>query len=190
VSLDIHEEPLDLTEYAKISIAYLVDRVFDIATPQGGIGGIALAERPVDYPYVKDYDALRGERPTRWSRRFDLSGWGMIAGLLDGERVGGAVIAFDPSGAELLEGRADLAILWDIRVSPERRGVGIGRSLFEAAERWAQRRECTQMLVETQNINVAACRFYAAMGCELRSIDRFAYPEFPEEAKLCWRREI
>ncbi len=114
----------------------------------------------------------------------------MIAAFSDAERVGGAVVAFDPSGTELEEGRSDLAILWDIRLAPERRGMGIGRALFEAAERWSSDRGCDHLLVETQNVNVAACKFYAGVGCELRSIDRFAYSEFPDETKLTWRKEI
>ena len=29
--------------------------------------------------------------------------------------------------------------------------------------------------IETQNVNVGACRFYAAMGCQLGAVSRFAY---------------
>jgi hypothetical protein len=47
-----------------------------------------------------------------------------------------------------------------------------------------------QLEVETQNNNVAACRFYAAMGCELRSIDRLAYPDLPDEAQLVWTKRV
>jgi ribosomal protein S18 acetylase RimI-like enzyme len=187
VNLDVHEEPLALlVEHARIPIAYLVDSIFDVTIADGGLGGITLSERTVEVPYVKDYDAIRGEGPTRWHERFDVSNWGLIAAFSDAERVGGAVVAFDPS----VEGGSDLAILWDIRLVPERRGKGIGRTLFEAAERWSSERGCKQLLVETQNVNVAACRFYAAVGCELRGIDRFAYSEFPDETRLNWRKGI
>jgi hypothetical protein len=27
-------------------------------------------------PYVKDYDAIEGEGPSRWAKRFDVSTWG------------------------------------------------------------------------------------------------------------------
>jgi GNAT superfamily N-acetyltransferase len=60
--------------------------------------------------------------------------------------------------------RSDLAVLWDIRVQPERRGRGVGKALFYASVDWACRRGCRQLKVETQNVNVAACRFYASQG--------------------------
>jgi hypothetical protein len=45
-------------------------------------------------------------------------------------------------------------------------------------------------MAETQNINVAACRFYAKQGCTLSAINRFAYRDCPEEVQLIWRKEL
>ena len=91
----------------------------------------------MDVPYVKDYDAIEGESPTHWARRFDLSNWGLILCRASGRCVGGAVVAYNTPGVAMLEGRSDLAVLWDIRVSPELRGQGVGLALFQAAEAWA-----------------------------------------------------
>jgi GNAT superfamily N-acetyltransferase len=90
----------------------------------------------------------------------------------------------------MLEGRRDLAVLWDLRVAPEARGQGVGAALFQAAEAWAAARGCRQMKVETQNVNVPACRFYASQGCVLGAIHRFAYPELPHEVQLLWYRDL
>ena len=90
----------------------------------------------------------------------------------------------------MLGGRHDVAALWDIRIAPDRRGSGIGSALFERPASWARSRGCQAMTVETQNINVPACRFYARRGCELAAINRFAYPELPDEVQLIWRREL
>jgi ribosomal protein S18 acetylase RimI-like enzyme len=91
----------------------------------------------------------------------------------------------------MLEGRRDLAVVWDLRVAPTHRGAGVGRALWRACEQWGRERGCTALTVETQNVNVAACRFYRAMGCELQRLDRFAYlPELPEEVQLLWRRAL
>jgi ribosomal protein S18 acetylase RimI-like enzyme len=90
----------------------------------------------------------------------------------------------------MLEGREDLAILWDIRVSPEVRGQGIGSALFRAAEVRAGAEGCRQLKVETQNINVAACRFYARRGCVLRAANQMAYAEFPDEVQLLWYKDL
>jgi GNAT superfamily N-acetyltransferase len=191
LNIDIREEPMSaLAEHGRVSIAFRVERVLEPALLDGGLGGIVLTERTVDRPYVKDYDAIDGEGPARWAHRFDVRNWGLLAAHADGARVGGAVLAFDTPGADMLDGRTDLAVLWDLRVAPGWRGRGVGRRLFEAAERWAAARGCRQLKVETQNVNAAACAFYARRGCTVGAIDRHAYPTLPDETQLLWYREL
>ena len=96
---------------------------------------------------------------------------------LNAQRSGRLRFAFHTANLLMLEGRSDLAVLWDIRVSPEVRGQGIGPALFQAVEISALARGCRQLKVETRNINVPACRFYARQGCVLGGIHRFAYPD-------------
>jgi streptothricin acetyltransferase len=103
---------------------------------------------------------------------------------------GWAVIAFDCAGVEMLERRRDLAVLWDIRVDMAFRGYGIGASLFQAAEQWAAKRRCRQLKVETQNTNIAACRFYVRQGCTLGAVNRLAYPNLPNEIQMLWYKEL
>ena len=105
-------------------------------------------------------------------------------------RQGGCVIAHDTPGVHKLEGRTDIAVLWDIRVAPQNRGKGIGGSLIEAAIAWSKRHKCRRLKVETQNINVPACRFYAKHGFTLGAINRYAYTEFPDEIELIWCKEL
>ena len=90
----------------------------------------------------------------------------------------------------MLEGREDLAVLWDVRVSPEARGKGIASKLLGAAERWVRSHGCRELKVETQNINVAACRLYERHGFELRVIDPGAYPTLPDETQLLWYKAL
>ena len=90
----------------------------------------------------------------------------------------------------MLEGRRDLAVLWDIRVSPDVRRQGVGSALFERVETWAQLHACRQLKVETQNSNVRACRFCERQGCRLRAIHRAAYPEVPDEIQLLWYKDL
>ncbi len=95
-----------------------------------------------------------------------------------------------PRQVDAREDRDDLIVLQDMRIDPEYRRRGIGSRLFTRAVEWAQQEECRQMKVETQNINVPACRFYAAQGCELGVINRHAYSDFPEEVQLLWYLDI
>ena len=178
-----------LVEFARIPISFEVRSVLDVTGPGEG-GELVLTERALDAPYVKDYDAISGEGPTRWAHRFDLSSWGVLLARVDGRPVGAAVIAFDTPGVDMLEGRRDLAVLWDLRVAPDARGQGVGAALFRAAEEWARARGCTELKIETQNINVPACRFYAAQGCVLRAANRTAYPELPDEIQMLWYKRL
>jgi ribosomal protein S18 acetylase RimI-like enzyme len=191
MNIELSVDPIaDLAEQARISIAFRVDRIFDVQEPAEESNGIVLLERSPSNPYIKDYDAIAGEGPTRWAKRFDVSNWGLIVARSNGRRVGGAVIAWNTPGVNTLEGRSDLAVLWDIRVSPEDRGRGAGEKLFRAAESWARERGCREIKVETQNINVGACRFYERMGCELRKVDFSAYPELPGEVQMLWYKDL
>ena len=46
------------------------------------------------------------------------------------------------------------------------------------------------MKVETNNVNVGACRFYTKHGCELSSISRLAYAGIRNEVQLIWRFDL
>jgi GNAT superfamily N-acetyltransferase len=193
MSLDLTHEPVThvtLSEHAKTSDAFMVDRILEVTLANGGMGGMSFAEAAVADPYVKNYDAIEGEGPARWADHFDTSNWGLICARLDGTRAGGAVIAWSTPEVHMLGGRDDIAVLWDIRVEPARRGAGIGSALFRAAESWAVTRGCSWLKIETQNINIAACRFYRKMGCTLGAIDLFAYPELPDEVQLLWWKAL
>ncbi len=188
---ELREEPLtSLAAHAEISIAFQGDRVLIPSTEPGGLEALTLVEVLQEPPYMNDYDAIPGNDPLDWPRRFDTSGWALISAWLGGERVGGVVIAYSTEGVDMLEGRLDLAVLWDFRVAPEVRGTGVGAALFEASEEWARSRGCIELKVETQNINVPACTFYERQGCELRAIDRFAYPDVPDEIQLLWYKRL
>jgi GNAT superfamily N-acetyltransferase len=193
MQLDIRTEsvtPETLREHARISIAFQVDRVLDVTVEHHGLGGFAFIERPLAAPYFKDYDALPGNSPENWAHRIDVANWCLLTARCDGRPVGGAVLAFDTAGVHILEGRRDLTALWDLRVTPESRRSNVGSILFAAAEDWAKSHGCRQLKVETQNINLAACEFYASRGCRLGAIHRFAYPDLPHEVQLLWYKDL
>jgi GNAT superfamily N-acetyltransferase len=132
---------------------------------------------------VKDYDAS-GEMPALWAKQFDTSKWRLVVARIDDACVGGAAIAFDTPGLDMLEARTDLAVLWDIRVLPGFRRRGIGAALLAAGEAWSMREGCRQLKVETQNVNVPAYRFYAQNGFVLQSARWNVYPHCPDEVQL------
>lgn len=179
-----------LPEYGGVPIAFEVKSRFSVDVVASGLGGIRLIEEKVDPRYVKDYDGLEG--PERWARRsWDLSKWVFLGAFREEERIGGAIVAFHVDGLNYCDGREDLAGLWDIRVGPEYRGRGVGKALFQQAEICARNRGCTQLKIETQNINVAACRFYERMGASLGKVHLYAYrTEGLDEVELTWYKDL
>lgn len=191
MKIEVTEEPMTfLAEYSRIPISFNVERILDVEAGTDGSGALRFSERPVELAYVKDYDSIGGEGPSQWPRRFDISGWGLFSARSGDRLVGAAAVGFNTEGLEMLEGRSDLAVLWDIRVSPEARSQGIGSMLLRAAEAWAVKMGCRELKVETQNINVPACRFYARHGLVLTSVQPSAYPEFPDEIRLLWYKNL
>jgi len=187
MAIRIGEEPLvALANYASIPASFLVERRFVVRPLEGGLAGLNMAIEPVEPPYLKDYDLPVGEGPADWADRWDLSNWGVISAFDGDTRVAGAAIAWNTSQIDMLGGRKDIAALWDIRVHPGHRRRGLGSRLFAHATEWTRARGCVQFKVETQNVNVPACHFYARQGCTLAAINPFAYPDLPSEVQFIW----
>lgn len=127
-----------LAEYAQVPIKVEVKSIYMVELNDNGLGGMILREVPVE-PYVKDYDAY-GETPVDWSKKFNLTNWGLFLAKAGWRTIGAAAVAFDTTNVFMLEARHDLSVLWDIRVRPEYRGAGI--PLFQQAAKWSQKRGC------------------------------------------------
>ena len=175
-------------EYAAVPIAFEVTSGL-VAHRESSNDPFVLSERSVDPPYVKNYDAI-SDRPGDWAGRFDTSRWVMFLARPGNECLGGAAIAVRTPGLDMLERRDDLAVLWDIRIAPAHRRRGIGRALLASAESWARGQGCVELKVETQNINVSACRLYASAGYTLRVVREDAYPQCPGEAQFLWYKPL
>jgi len=189
MTVDVEEERAPaLAEYARVPIAFTVREVVDVVQFPSGRETFVLQPRVVEQPYVKDYDDNGG--PEAWASRFDLSHWRFFAARVAGERVGGAAVVFRSPDVNMLRGRQDVALLWDIRVAPAVRGQGVGAALVAAVEAWSAAHGVEWLEVETQNVNVPACRFYERMGFALREVHPQAYTNLPDEVQLLWFKRI
>lgn len=180
-----------LEDYSTIPISFQVNTVLCIEPLEKGLKGFRFSEERVETPYVKDYDEDEEDTPLSWPHKWDVSNWGFFPAYEDGKLVGGAAVAYRTQGIFMLEGRSDICALWDIRVAPEHRRKGVGTELFDAVKRFAVERQCRFLKIETQNINVPACRFYLKQGCELGAVNRYAYASYPsyphpEETQFVW----
>lgn len=138
-------------------------------------------------PFEKDYDQL--EAPFSWRTQFDTRMWTILSAWDGDERIGGLVIAQRTPGLTMLEGRNDIAAIWDIRVSNTWRHRGVGKSLMQAVDYWARQQGIRELKVETQDINVPACRLYRYAGFRLAEVNPGAYPGL-NETQLIWRKPL
>ncbi len=181
--------PDRLADYANVPVICSVQSILAIDEIDGGMGGLDFHERPVQFPYTKNYDAYSHGGPLQWHEQFDISKWGLLVAVEAGKVIGGATVALNTPTAGMSDGRSDLAVLWDIRVLASSQRHGVGATLFRNAAAWAKSRGSGMLEVETQNVNVGACRFYKKMGCRLSRIDRYAYAahrQIADEVMLIW----
>jgi GNAT superfamily N-acetyltransferase len=162
----------------------------DVEIINDGFGGIVFKEEKVARPYKKYYGETA--EPLTWMQ-FNTAHW-VIFIVNEGDTpVGGITIACKTPELRMLNGRDDLADVWDIRVHPDFRHRGIGTKLFQKAIAWSRKNGYRQLCVETQNVNVNACHFYLKQGCKLGAINRFAYrgdPMLAEEVQLIWFMDL
>jgi len=172
-----------LESYAAVSIAFEVAEIIDLDSAQSGTQAV-LKTRNISAPYIKNYDLIAGNHPSDWPTRYHVSGWTIFTAHDDARQIGGVIVVGD--AALIPESKAML--VWDFRVEPEARHRGVGRSLLAAAEGTLHSRGVRTLYVETQDVNVGACRFYERQGFLLSSIARNAYPQFPGESRLMWKK--
>jgi len=104
------------------------------------------------------------ERATEYEKQFDITNWRFY-------------MAFDE----------------DIRVADAYKHKGIGQRLLDMGVANARKDGYQQMIIECQNNNVPACKFYHKQGAMLSKIDMYAYysePEIRDEIQLIWYLDI
>jgi len=178
-------------QYDLVPQRLTVSSIYKIEKLNRGLGGFRLVDTPVER-YVKDFCTGDDESVTRWER-WDLTNWAFFMAF-DGEKpVGAATIASRTEGVNMLAGRDDLAVLWDLRVAEAYKGQGIGQILFDMAANWSREQGHTQLKIECQNNNVPAVKFYHKQGAVLSAINEYAYynePDIRHEAQFLWYLEL
>ncbi|WP_259415823.1 streptothricin N-acetyltransferase SatA [Bacillus toyonensis] len=67
------------------------------------------------------------------------------------------------------------AYIEDITVDKKYRTLGVGKRLVDQAKQWAKEGNMTGIMLETQNNNVAACKFYEKCGFVIDGFDFLVY---------------
>ena len=179
-----------LSEYDKIDMTVNVDKIYSLEKQNRGLGGMLFKEKAIE-PYINDFSVY--EKISELPERFDISNWAFFMAFDDDKPVGAAVAASKTNEVNMLDGRNDMAVLWDIRVTEHYKHRGIGQLLFDAVCAWSRKNGLAELKIECQNINVPACRFYHKQGAVLRKIDEYAYHDderCKDEVQLIWYLDL
>lgn len=80
------------------------------------------------------------------------------------------------------------ASIEDIHVDRSYRRLGVGRRLVEKAKQWVMDQDLAGIMLETQNTNVRACKFYESLGFVIGGFDFCVYKgiQSTEETAIYW----
>ncbi|EPY13450.1 MULTISPECIES: GNAT family N-acetyltransferase [Paenibacillus] len=80
------------------------------------------------------------------------------------------------------------ALIEHIQVAAAWRHKGIGTALLKTAVEWAMQNNCAGLMLETQDVNIQACRLYAKYGFVIGAVDNMMYANFAtaKERAIIW----
>ena len=138
--------------------AFVVDSKL-VMQVENGVPSYTLVRVP---PYQKHYAQSEITFESYASQREK----GVYFAYVDGVLAGQIILSSNWNGYAYVD---------DIAVDASFRKQGIGRALIQQAITWAKAKQLPGIMLETQNVNVAACLFYQRCGFELGGFDRYLY---------------
>ncbi len=90
--------------------------------------------------------------------------------------IAGAITVTHSPKVNMLRQDMTNAVLWDIRVHPDYQGQGLATKLINESLSYAKKQNCKKLLIETQNNNPKAIKFYLKNGATLLEENKDAYP--------------
>ena len=91
----------------------------------------------------------------------------------------------------MLEGREDLACLWDLRVAPEYRGKGVGQKLFASAFELGERRKTADFLRSKRKTSMFRRVVFTSRKAVISArLICMLIPKQLNEVQLVWYRNL
>ena len=179
-----------LVLYDQVSMNVEVYSEYKLKRIDSGLGGFLFEEVPVE-KCIKDLSEY--ELAKEYEKTFDISTWKFYMAFAENKPIGAVTVAGPTENLNMLSGRTDACVLWDIRVQDGYKHQGIGQKLFDMCREGAVKVGYKQMIIECQNNNVTACNFYKKQGALLSKVDMYAYysePELRDEIQLIWYLDL
>ncbi|MFQ3534364.1 MAG: GNAT family N-acetyltransferase [Aggregatilineales bacterium] len=179
----------DIPRLPEIRPTYRTDTILTVERAGDGYSvSWQLSERRLAQPFDKGglYDFTpQAQAGIRKRLERGTAAYQRVAVLNGGRRVGLLDMTW--------EAWNETAYIWNLMIDLDFRRQGIGRRLWHLAVRAAREWNARAILLETQQTNIAACRFYARMGCRLVGLNEGLYanpsnaPDAPiTEIALFW----
>lgn len=132
-------------------------------------------EEPFPIPYEKSYP----DEQLDYGQYINSRDQRIFLAYLDNQCVGQIRLKRNWNHYGLIE---------DLSVARDYRNRGIGKKLMAAAMQWAKAGGMSGLMLETQDINLAACRFYERCGFQLGGVDVMLYGSLVDkkEQALFW----
>ena len=178
----------DIQRLAEIDAEFESDQFLDVEKTTNGLDVTwRLVERPLDPPFrSNDFSLDRRQREQVAVRLRECGGLYLVA---EDEHMGKLAAVLDMER----ERWRDTAVIWNILVDRAFRRQGLGRELMNRAIAWAREQGLRGIVLEAQTNNLAACRFYQAMGFKLCGLDDHFYSNDDMGAKevaIFWWYEL
>jgi ribosomal protein S18 acetylase RimI-like enzyme len=165
-------DPTNIQHVNQCDGTFRVDTILHLHAEEGRI-----SYTPVSVPaYDKRYTSEHAD----YTRYLDDPDKTIFFAYLDGQLAGQII---------LRQNWNNFAYIEDITVDVKFRRQGIGKILISQAIDWAKRKKLPGLMLETQNNNLNACRFYERLGFQLAGFDRLLYQGLQpntEEIALFW----
>lgn len=133
---------------------------------------------------MPEYNKVFDGTIEKWNNMLDISNWKFYGAFDNDNLVGACTIATKTENCFMLEGRKDLAVLWDIRVKEGYKNQGIGQKLINKAIEYSKSNGFKQLKIECQNTNYKAVNFYYKQDAKLGSFKENAYADYPQEVQF------
>ena len=189
--LDFTIRPLtlaDVPRLVEIDAEFESDCFLDVEKTTDGLGvAWRLVERPLVPPFCSRHYGLNRQQREEVGVR--LQGDDGLYLVVQDARTGKFLALLDVEH----ERWRDTAVVWNIMVDRTCRRRGLGRELMNRAITWAREAGLRGIVLETQTNNLAACRFYWAMGFKLCGIDDHFYSNDDigtKEVAIFWWYEL
>ncbi|OPZ79459.1 MAG: TDP-fucosamine acetyltransferase [Alphaproteobacteria bacterium ADurb.Bin438] len=172
---EVFKEELD--KYDAVEMNFMVKSLYRLKNK--GLQGFELKEEKIDTPYIKDY--RKYNNAVDYDKKFDITNWRFFMAFDDLKPVGGATLVMKTKGVYMLDFKENLGALWDIRINNDYKNQGIGSKLFDMVKNCAKSNGLKELKIETQNVNVPACKFYSKQGAKLKGIREQVYQKEEQE---------